>query len=74
MKMSGHLANGGEALFKRSLDVLAEQADAQYEAQAALWKSGRITDREYAAAVAAFTTKADHLQKMWAQWLRGEPA
>jgi hypothetical protein len=68
------LSNGGEALFKHSLDVLAQAADDQYEAQAALWKSGRITDQEYQTAVDAFVVKAEHLQRMWAQWLRGEPA
>jgi hypothetical protein len=69
--MSG---NGSEILFRQSLDVLAEAADAQYEEQAARWKSGHITDREHQAAVDALIEKADHLQAMWAQWIRGESA
>jgi hypothetical protein len=72
--MTVPFSNGGQALFRRSLDVLAEQADGEYEAQKSLWQSGHITDQQHAAAVDTLIEKADRLQAMWAQWLRGEAA
>jgi hypothetical protein len=67
------LSNGGSELFRKSLDTLAEHADAAFETQRSLWNLGRISDAQFAHAVDVFTRRAEQLQTMMSQWV-GEVA
>jgi hypothetical protein len=66
------IGNGSGALFRQSLDVLAEAADDEFEARRALWKSGRITDQAYARAIDVLTKRADQLQRMMREWMEAK--
>jgi hypothetical protein len=69
----GVLANGSSALFRKSLDVLAEAADTKFEAQRELWESGRISDAAFELALGVFVAKAERLERMWKNWLGDSP-